>query len=278
MTLFIYKINNGLAVSFNIIGTIPANSSISWDFGDLTETSTVLSPTHNYKNSGFYTVKLTITKEDSTIEKNTQLIVLPNEGIQTHLSDSIFNLIDSYIPADFVGMNYNKKVQFISKWQLYIAPLVNHTIEINNYQDELAFEGLENQLILELSAYDYIYIQVTSLINKIGNFIGSVADNYKTPNENEGGNLKSITTGPTQVQYYDKISDSMSAWYKSYIQAMGKDGILDHLKVNLCMLAKRLDIYLPICNTHVETLLPEVGDRRIPLPLDGPDPLVVINK
>ena len=54
------------------------------------------------------------------------------------------------------------------------------------------------------------------------------------------------------------------------VAVTGSGGI--SVKQNLCMLAERLSIYLPICRTVKKVVVPKVVNHRRPGPLDGPDP------
>ena len=48
--------------------------------------------------------------------------------------------------------------------------------------------------------------------------------------------------------------------------------LIDELRKNLCMLASRLEIYLPFCDEVFRTVVPKVVNRRQPGVLDGPNP------
>jgi gliding motility-associated-like protein len=64
------------SVSFKNNSTIPDNTGLTylWDFGDGSNTSTALTPTHVYKDTGPYTVKLTA-KSNSNCTKTIPLVV-----------------------------------------------------------------------------------------------------------------------------------------------------------------------------------------------------------
>lgn len=145
----------GLEVTFrNRSKDIPNNSKLLWNFGDGDESSEE-NPIHNYKLSGIFSVSLSVKNQDDIIiGKCIQEVFVSNE-VKTHLSGSIYELIDIYIPKSIFGyIPYNIKRQFIEKWQLYIQPLVDHEIPLEQYNNELYYEALENQLIMELAAYD----------------------------------------------------------------------------------------------------------------------------
>lgn len=277
---FVY-VTKGLQVSFRIISKVPSGVTTSWDFGDFKESSSNdRSPSYTYETAGFYTVTLRVTSGEETIEQSQLVMVSEDENITTHLSDSIYNLIDNYIPKELGNMSMDQKVTYITKWQLYLGPLVNHEILPDKYQDELAYEGLENQLVMELAAWEYLNVQITALLARTNDFFSKFQNSTESSNpEEEDGNtrIKKITTGPTEVEYFDKYSDSIASWWKYYIQALQPGGIIDELRVNLCTLAQRLDIYLPFCDKVRTSVVPKVVNHRKAGPLGGPNPIAPLN-
>lgn len=277
---FVY-VTKGLQVSFRIIRKVPAGVTISWDFGDFNgSSSNDRSPSYTYETAGFYTVTLRVTKDEETIEQSQLVMVSDDESITTHLSDSIYNLIDNYIPPELGNITMDQKVTYITKWQLYLGPLVNHEILPDKYQDELAYEGLENQLVMELAAWEYLNVQLTALLAKTNDFFSkfqSKSGTSEEDSEDPNTRIKSITTGPTEVEYYDKFSDSIASWWKYYIQALQPGGIIDELRINLCTLAQRLEIYLPFCDKVRTSVVPKVVNRRKAGHLGGPNPIAPLN-
>lgn len=277
---FVY-VTKGLQVSFRIISKVPTSCYTSWDFGDSKESSSNdRSPSYTYETAGFYTVTLRVTKDEETIEQSQLVMVSEDESITTHLSDSIYNLIDNYIPPELGNITMDQKVTYITKWQLYLGPLVNHEILPDKYQDELAYEGLENQLVMELAAWEYLNVQLTALLAKTNDFFSKFQSQPGTSEEDSedpNTRIKSITTGPTEVEYYDKFSDSIASWWKYYMQALQPGGIIDELRINLCTLAQRLEIYLPFCDKVRTSVFPKVVNRRKAGPLGGPNPIAPLN-
>ena len=277
---FVY-VTKGLQVSFRIISKVSAGVTTSWDFGDSKESSSNdRSPSYTYETAGFYTVTLRVTKDEETIEQSQLVMVSEDESITTHLSDSIYNLIDNYIPPELGNITMDQKVTYITKWQLYLGPLVNHEILPDKYQDELAYEGLENQLVMELAAWEYLNVQLTALLAKTNDFFSkfqSQSGTSEEDSEDPNTRIKSITTGPTGVEYYDKFSDSIASWWKYYMQALQPGGIIDELRINLCTLAQRLEIYLPFCDKVRISVVPKVVNRRKAGPLGGPNPIAPLN-
>lgn len=259
----------GLEVSFRILNIVPGEVNPSWDFGVVGGTSTELSPKYTYETSGFYNVTLTIGEYKVT------KVVIVSEFSKTHLTDSIYNLFDVYIPINLREyLTQSNKDMYINKWQLYMHPLVNHCIPLEEYSNELYYEGLENQLILECAAFDYLYTSILNLLSSTSSQLEKLMqDNGTAEDSPRGDRIKQITTGPTEVQYYDTLVETISSLYKAYMNACAPGGVLDTLKQNLCMLSKRLDIYLPICGEPFKSVVPpKVVNRRHEGIIGGPNP------
>lgn len=279
-------ITEGLGVSFRIFSKVPVKAIFSWDFGDSTDPSALKNPSHTYSENGFYTVTLEVNDPNTGYHKTSSRTVIVSDIVKTHLPDSIYNLVDNYIPQEIIqGMSFEQKNVYINKWQLYIQPLVNREegkeIPIEHYNDELYYEGLENQLIMELAAWDYLNVEVTNILTSTGKYISELTRTNETkPNQKEdsddegvrGDRVKKITTGPTEVEYFDNISDSVSNFFSTYMKALQPGGVMDQLRKNLCTLAQRLDIYLPFCDQIHDVVIPRVVNRRNPGVLGGPNP------
>ena len=240
---------------------------------------------------GFYRVSMSIVDSNNRpVEKVTKTVLI-SDKVKTHLSNSIYVLINTYIPYSIFGkVPSSVKQQFIEKWQLYIQPLVNHEIPVEDFNNELYYEALENQLIMELAAYDYMILNIQNVINATSQTI--IKDNsqgsecgveYSSQSSGSssdtssasGGSIKKIVTGPTEVEYFND-TESEKDFISNITKATQPGGFIDILKQNLCMLAGRLDIYLPICENQIRVVVPRVVNRRKPRLLDGPDPLEVL--
>lgn len=270
----------GLKSNFtNLSYEVPDEYTYSWDFGD-GETSTELNPTHEYQKMGFYRVSMSIVDSNNRpVEKVTKTVLI-SDKVKTHLSNSIYVLINTYIPYSIFGkVPSSVKQQFIEKWQLYIQPLVNHEIPVEDFNNELYYEALENQLIMELAAYDYMILNIQNVINATSQTI--IKDNSQSSGSSSDtssaseGSIKKIVTGPTEVEYFND-TESEKDFISNITKATQPGGFIDILKQNLCMLAGRLDIYLPICENQTRVVVPRVVNRRKPRLLDGPDPLEVL--
>jgi PKD repeat protein len=270
----------GLKVTFENLSTgVPSDYTYHWDFGDNTQ-STLNNPTHEFDKPGFYKVTLLIKDPASNTVGSSEQRVPVTDKAKTHLSGSIYQLIDTYIPENIFGVvTTSTKRQFIEKWQLYLQPLVNHCIPLQEYNNEMYYEALENQLIMELAAYDFMSVQVANMVKAQAQ---SILENNTTsssggsePSDGYQGDVKKIQTGPTQVEYFNPNEDE-SDLASNIIKALGPGGLLDMMKENLCMLAGRLDIYLPICERPTRVVVPKAVNKRIKGPLSGPDPFSLL--
>lgn len=270
----------GLKVTFENLSTrVPSDYTYHWDFGDNTQ-STLNNPTHEFDKPGFYKVILVVKDPASNTVGSSEQRVLVTDKAKTHLSGSIYQLIDTYIPENIFGVvTTSTKRQFIEKWQLYLQPLVNHCIPLQEYNNEMYYEALENQLIMELAAYDFMSVQVANMVKAQAQ---SILENNTTsssggsePSDGYQGDVKKIQTGPTQVEYFNPNEDE-SDLASNIIKALGPGGLLDMMKENLCMLAGRLDIYLPICERPTRVVVPKAVNKRIKGPLSGPDPFSLL--
>lgn len=271
----------GKSVSFiNTSRGVPVGSTYLWDFGVNGDTSTEQNPPDKtYDDQGFYQITLTVTPPPGDKEKPqtvTDTIGISDSN-QPTLSDTIYNLIESYLPDDLVQYITQKdKKVYIEKWQLYIQPLVNHEVPLEEYNNEFAYSALENQLVMELAAYDWLLTGIMSLMRSVTNVVQdstSHTDPPEQPSENTG-NVKKITTGPSEVEFFDTTlsGDQAASLTKAINSALQPGGLLDSIKANMCMLAERLEIYLPICNQVGHGVIPQVGNRRKPGLLGGPNP------
>lgn len=272
---------SGLKVNFRLTGQVPSTMPVDWDFGDSNQEYNQRQVSHTYEESGFYdvTVSYTDIKKGKTYSYSQQIVV--NIEAKTSLNGSIYDLIDYYLPKEIVTkMSLVEKQMYINKWQLYIHPLVNHFIPKEDYNNELYYEGLENQLIMELAVYDFLYTKLYNLLARAGQYLSNVTGLNEEETDNltsRGDRIKSITTGPTEVQYYDNLSESISSLYSTYYKALQPGGLIDTIRKQLCMLAERLDIFIPFCQHHRTVVPPKVVNKRNPGKLGGPNPTFPIN-
>lgn len=287
MSIDFQIITEGLTANFQLLSKVPASLIPSWDFGDDTGGEyNKKTPSHTYSRPGIYHINLKLESAIDGVVGEVTKTLLISDVVKTHLTDSIYNLIDSYIPEELVkSMSHSDKSLYINKWQLYIQPLVvrssENEIPIEQYNNELYYEGLENQLIMELAAFDYLYIKILNVLTGAGHYIREVTSTKTNGSDDEdsarGDRIKHITTGPTEIEYYDTVTESTSGLINHYLTALKPGGVIDLLRQNLCMLASRLEIFLPICDKPLIPVLPRVVNRRVPTKLSGPNPTYPIS-
>jgi PKD repeat protein len=268
MTIDFLSNGNGLVISFrSILSEVPLDITYLWDFSDV-GTSTIANPSHTFSKAGFYNVTLTVTYTENSVQvsKSITYLVVVSDKVITTLSDTIYNLINSYIPESLLAsLTFKDKRVYIQKWQLYLYPLVNHIIDVSNYNDELYYEALENQLVMELAAYEWLKVNVLNLLNRISNI------SINTSGSQDDKDVKKITTGPTEVEFYASLQESNVTLYKLLTNALQPGGVIDTIRKDICMLSSRLEIYLPICTQHRDVVIPRVVNKRINKPdfVDG---------
>lgn len=274
---------NGLVVTFTDASKeVPAGSSYLWDFGVDNGSSTERNPEFTYQKEGFYNVTLTITPPEGEAQSATDNIAV-SENTFPMLSGSIYELIDSYIPELLLGfISYKDKRIYIEKWQLYMQPLAEPPVALEEYNNEFAYPALVNQLIMELAAYDWLIVAVMNLMRATSASIENSESGGETGSEEPvpNGNVKKIVTGPTEVEFFEGVlsGDTAASLAKTLNSALQPGGVIDNLKANICMLAERLSIYLPICRNLRQPVPPKVVNRRDPGILGGPNPLYPIKK
>ena len=263
---------NRLEVTFtNMSSDITEGKTPSWDFGD-GNTSVEESPSHTYEKLGRYIVTLSYGEGEG---ESTSMVVMVSDKVFTTLSDTIYNLIDYLLPADIFGeITAAQKQQFISKWQLYLAPIVNHFIPPVDSTNELYFEALENQLVMEAAAYDFMVLRVNQMVQGFSTKLTeSQQSSHSGSGDDDEGKVKHIATGPSEVEFFNE-EDYLSDVFANIIKAMDPKGIIALMRQQLCMLAERLDIYLPICQRPTNRpVVPRVVNRRKPGFMGGPDPV-----
>lgn len=269
---------SGLKVKFRLTGKVPSTAIVDWDFGDSSEGAfNVRNTEHIYKEAGFYTVIVSYTDPKDNQKYDYSHLLIVNDIARTSLTGSIYDLIDYYIPTEIINkMTLEEKQVYIGKWQLYIHPLVDHFIPLEEAKNELYYEGLENQLIMELSVWDYLNVMLYNLLARAGQYLANVTGITEEETDgigaSRGDRIKQITTGPTEVQYFDTMSESISSLYSTYYKALQPGGLIDSIRKNLCTLAERLSIFLPFCTHHRTIVTPKVVNRRDPGLLGGPNP------
>lgn len=119
------------------------------------------------------------------------------------------------------------------EWRLFLQKAIEPNIADADVNNETAWPTLVNYLIAKLVVYEYLLKQLKSLIAK----------NSSTDESNATG-VKKIETGPSNAEFFDSMG-SMSKLLQT-----GKNGepFIATFAQEACQLAKRLRIFLPLCN------------------------------
>jgi hypothetical protein len=124
------------------------------------------------------------------------------------------------------------------KWQKRLAPGLQ--IPLSDTFDERLWPPLANQLIANLIVRDLIYIAINQLLLSTGS----------------GGEVRSVKTGPTEVEYQGS-DESL----KSFVSS---DGIPRLYRAEVCGLASSLGIHLKDCKGK-NVRIPKVLYNKNPL-------------
>lgn len=243
----------GLTVSFQN-ASLNSPESYVWDFGDGSQTSIQKNPIHTYSELGFFTVKLIVTNADG---EDTLIQTIGASDVDDMLNASILELVLHFIPSGLLPeMTTTEKIALIRKWQLYLQPLVEipYMVAVEDTYNEYKWPGLVNNLIAQLVAYDII-IQAANQFIASSTKISEGSINPGEPGEPippRKQQIKSIETGPAKTEWYeDKTSVEDSEAANNISQAIANStkagGALDQMQQNICQLASRVRIFLPIC-------------------------------
>jgi PKD repeat protein len=240
LTAFFSYTAVGLSASFRDL-SYGNPSSWDWDFGDGSSNSTDQHPTHLFTEEGFHTVTLTISDEADppvTVQSTQRVGVSssPEECPQMPTYDAVM----LRIPENFTSIvTPPLTYSLIRKWQRIISTLVTPSINPLYTHNELYWPLLANELVIELVVLDIFE-------SKVKNFLMSLASSSMSSSSgttSSKGSLKSIVTGPSEVQWYDNaqtVSDQLSAVTKT-------GGFIDQSKNQACSLAAILKVPLFIC-------------------------------
>lgn len=211
-----------LSVKFLDLSTNTPTSWL-WDFGDVS-TSTSQNPTHVYAASGKYIVKLTSTNTDGSSVLQREIIVSTTPILPIPLK----SFVNLKLPSG-ITVSEEAKDAYIAQWQLFLQPLVIPSISDVNVFNETAYPPLANALIAMLAAYSIMSDNAyTSGISSASSGTGG-----------SSGVVKKIVTGPSEVEFQE-TKDLQKILY-------GEQGLLKQLESELCTLASRLLVKLPMC-------------------------------
>jgi len=203
-------------------------TSWSWDFGDGTAPDATKNPQHTYSASGFFTVTLIATNGEGAGTTATRNIGVSISGLC--LPMSISDTVEYEIPAS-VTISDDYKDYLIKKWQLYVAPLANHTISNEDIYNEFVYTALENTLIIKCTILELLVHAATLYFMGLG-----------TDGVNLISQVKKVVTGPAEVTYSGK-EEIADAWK----DVLKSGGLIYTVRAETCSLAARLRITLAWC-------------------------------
>lgn len=154
---------------------------------------------------------------------------------------TINQLVESNLPADFsVSMDYIETR--LKYWQTLLYEAAN--VGESDKYDICKWSDKWQILLSYCITYD-IYVRVLS-----GSFIAIAGS---TGGSSEGGTIKSITTGPTEVEYHND-SEALAMLLKTL---KDPEGPFYSMLALACGFANNLGVKLPFCRAkkHVSPLL-----------------------
>ena len=177
------------------------------------------------------------------------LSIVINISDQNTLGQPIMELINNILPPVISDDSSNdSRLNSINYWQSYLQPLVEDPVPVSleDTHNEAKWPTLVNNLIANLVARDLILKGSMKFLSQIGEGTQSSND------ENIKAQVKSIETGPGKTEWYEKgsgraLSEQMKDLANAYKIMMGDGGIYDALIKDICLLANRVRIFLPIC-------------------------------
>lgn len=156
-------------------------------------------------------------------------------------SDSIEQYISAELPE---GLTLSEKFinQKIRYWRLFLQEAYN--VKDENLNVDSAWPVLVNVLIGKLIAYDAL---VTAIKGNLFSVFNATSNYQSNSSSTTNGDVKSITTGPTQVEFYAS-GETVNSVIKS-VTSNSENGksILSQMAEDLCGLASKLTLKLPMC-------------------------------
>lgn len=217
----------------------------NWDFGD-GNSSTEQHPQHIYTSSGTYTVTFTAGNTEGS-NFITQTLYLKD---QINYGYTILEIIATERPIG-IAADPIFELQRQKYWQLHLQTLITPNIADPFVFTEDQWPNLVNILIAKLVVHDIVMKSAKEAL------AGAISSGSTTTTS--GGGIKSIETGPSKVEWYD-VSSTMSQIFKP--GGAGNKSIFDTLNDDICNIASRYRIKLPMCLALSQnTIIPQKVGR-----------------
>lgn len=204
--------------------------------------------------SGNGTVAFTFTNLQTDLAEIADFQIIETPAILLQYGSANFTLAQDYVP--FIDLVANEQPPGLAipvsyttlkamEWRIYLQKAITPPILDIDIQNEAAWPFLINTLIAKLVVFDFILKSVKSLmVNSIASDLG-------------GANIKKITTGPTDVEYLDVFASLIK-----FLTSGAHGSPLDNLAIDICQLAKRVRVYLPLCNNpNTDPIIPLKAGR-----------------
>ena len=257
---------NLLAANFTDT-SIPENStspitSWLWDFGD-TNTSNIQNPSHSYTAPGIYIVKLTV-GDGTRVATTTKFLLIATTA------NSLLVPIIEQVKCKLPGYNDDLcLLNTIRKWQLSLQEAPTPAIADADVFDETKWPPLFNALIASLVVYELLIellnqYAVTGAALALQNGSSSSSSSSSSSISAEPV-LKKLETGPSNAEWFNPLdknnTESGSKLLAAYFKKDG--GLMAEYKNQICILANRLDTYIPeICGCKAKPVLPIIIRRN----------------
>jgi len=212
--------------------------------GDVTIAG-VLSGTDNTEVAFSFAPPFTNTAEQLSYE----VIETDIAGDQNILYTGLITIRTSHgFTADLMALIANLKppgitiapdfqTQQIFYWRLYLQKLITPNISDGELELDSSWPPLVNFLIAHLVIHDFLQKYARKA------YIEMLGGSTTSEESQGGGGIKKIETGPTSVEFYD-TSSALTSIFKQGSQG---DSPFDQMAKDICQLAARLRIYLPMC-------------------------------
>lgn len=161
----------------------------------------------------------------------------------TPFSESLEAYLRSELPA-----NLTLTVDYRNQRIMYWRRILQAAFEITdaNINTESAWPTLVNALLAKLVVYDALVLAVN------GSFIQFLGGDYTSTSTITSGEVKSIETGPTKVEYYSSATSAKDAVSAN----AGGTSMLSVIKDDICGLANFLEVKVHMCEQMKNSVSP----------------------
>lgn len=184
-------------------------------------------------NIGNYEYIIEETKTDTSLVELVKGNLIIEEEVP--FTTSIDAFLSTELPAT-IRLAENYKQQRILYWKVFLQDAAE-VIDSNLFNDT-SWSLLYRMLISKLVAYDALEMAAK------GAYFQFMGGSYTDPGETPGGPVKKITTGPSDVEFHDTVN----ALDKIFATGSGGVSGWDTLQINLCGLAHKIGVKIPMCS------------------------------